>query len=114
MISISTPAGRGGVAVIRLSGDSPLAVASKMFLPSGKTAVADFQPYRMYPGGPEIPIDMPEDVFNKNAEAAAKMGIPYSTRMKKDGTVTAVFALPNGKYTESASEAIDFMSKYRR
>ncbi len=48
--AISTPAGRGGVAVIRLSGDSPLAVASKMFLPSGKTAVADFQPYRMYPG----------------------------------------------------------------
>ena len=48
--AISTPAGRGGVAVIRLSGDSPLAVASKMFLPSGKTAVADFQPYGMYPG----------------------------------------------------------------
>ena len=48
--AISTPAGRGGVAVIRLSGDSPLQVAEKMFSPSGKTQVKHFQPYRMYPG----------------------------------------------------------------
>lgn len=48
--AISTPAGRGGVAVIRLSGDSPLQVAEKMFSPSGKTQVKNFQPYRMYPG----------------------------------------------------------------
>lgn len=48
--AISTPAGRGGVAVIRLSGDSPLAVAEQMFLPRGNTRVKDFQPYRMYPG----------------------------------------------------------------
>lgn len=48
--AISTPAGRGGVAVIRLSGDSPLAVAEQMFLPRGNTQVKDFQPYRMYPG----------------------------------------------------------------
>lgn len=48
--AISTPAGRGGVAVIRLSGDSPLAVAEHMFLPRGNTRVKDFQPYRMYPG----------------------------------------------------------------
>lgn len=48
--AISTPAGKGGVAVIRLSGDSPLQVAEKMFLPSGRRKVADFEPYRMYPG----------------------------------------------------------------
>ena len=48
--AISTPAGRGGVTVIRLSGDSPLAVAEQMFLPRGNTRVKDFQPYRMYPG----------------------------------------------------------------
>ena len=48
--AVSTPAGRGGVAVIRLSGDSPLAVAEQMFLPRGNTRVKDFQPYRMYPG----------------------------------------------------------------
>ena len=48
--AISTAAGKGGVAVIRLSGDSPLSVAEKMFLPKGKTKVSDFEPYRMYPG----------------------------------------------------------------
>ena len=48
--AISTPAGKGGVAVIRLSGDSPLQVAEKMFFPSGRRKVADFEPYRMYPG----------------------------------------------------------------
>ena len=40
--AISTPAGRGGVAVIRISGESPLKVAEKMFFPSGKVkAVVD-------------------------------------------------------------------------
>ncbi len=48
--AISTPPGRGGVAVIRISGDSPLAVAEKMFSPKGKTPVGRFEPYRMYPG----------------------------------------------------------------
>lgn len=48
--AISTPPGRGGVAVIRLSGESPLAAAEKMFTPAGKTEVAAFEPYRMYPG----------------------------------------------------------------
>lgn len=48
--AIATPAGRGGVAIIRISGKSPLAIAEKMFTPVGKTAVRDFQPYRMYAG----------------------------------------------------------------
>ena len=48
--AIATPAGKGGVAIIRISGRDPLALAEKMFTPSGKTAVKDFQPYRMYPG----------------------------------------------------------------
>ncbi len=48
--AISTPIGKGGVAVIRLSGEDPLAVAEKMFCPSGKTKVKNFAPYRMYPG----------------------------------------------------------------
>lgn len=48
--AISTPAGRGGVAVIRISGESPLKVAEKMFFPSGKVKPEDFEPYRMYPG----------------------------------------------------------------
>ena len=48
--AIATPAGKGGVAIIRISGKDPLKIAQKMFRPAGKTQVADFEPYRMYPG----------------------------------------------------------------
>ncbi len=48
--AIATPAGKGGVAIIRISGGSPLAIAEKMFAPAGKLAVSQFEPYRMYPG----------------------------------------------------------------
>ena len=48
--AIATPSGKGGVAIIRISGKSPLALAEKMFTPTGKTKVADFEPYRMYTG----------------------------------------------------------------
>ena len=48
--AISTALSASGVAVIRISGDSPLAVAQKMFKPLGKTAVCDFEPNKMYAG----------------------------------------------------------------
>ena len=48
--AIATAPGKGGVAIIRISGKSPLAIAEKMFTPVGKTAVSNFEPYRMYPG----------------------------------------------------------------
>lgn len=48
--AIATPHGKGGIAIIRISGKNPLEIAGKMFSPRGKTAVRDFQPYRMYPG----------------------------------------------------------------
>lgn len=48
--AIATPAGKGGVAIVRISGKDPLSIAEKMFAPSGKTQVKDFQPYKMYPG----------------------------------------------------------------
>jgi len=48
--AIATPPGKGGVAIIRISGKNPLELAAKMFVPAGKTQVADFEPYRMYPG----------------------------------------------------------------
>lgn len=48
--AISTGLVASGVAVIRISGDSPLAVAEKMFFPAGKTAVKDFEPNKMYVG----------------------------------------------------------------
>ena len=48
--AIATPPGKGGVAIIRISGKNPLELAAKMFVPAGKTKVSDFEPYRMYPG----------------------------------------------------------------
>ena len=48
--AISTGLATGGVAVIRISGDSPLTVAKKVFVPNGKTLVENFSPNRMYVG----------------------------------------------------------------
>ncbi len=48
--AVATASGAAGVAVVRLSGDTPLQIASKMFIPTGKTPVVEFVPYRMYPG----------------------------------------------------------------
>ena len=48
--AIATPAGKGGVAIVRVSGKNPLALAEKMFKPVGKIEVKDFEPYKMYAG----------------------------------------------------------------
>lgn len=48
--AIATPAGTGGVAIIRISGSGALSVAEKMFQPSAKIGVADFLPNFMYTG----------------------------------------------------------------
>lgn len=48
--AISTGLVASGVAVIRISGDNPLSVAEKMFKPTGKVKVADFEPNKMYTG----------------------------------------------------------------
>lgn len=48
--AISTGAVASGVGVIRISGDSPLEIAKKIFKPSGKTTVSEFVPNMMYAG----------------------------------------------------------------
>ncbi|MCQ2387208.1 MAG: tRNA uridine-5-carboxymethylaminomethyl(34) synthesis GTPase MnmE [Clostridia bacterium] len=48
--AISTALAPAGVAVIRISGDSPLKVAEKIFSPVGKIKVSDFEPNKMYAG----------------------------------------------------------------
>ena len=48
--AISTGMVASGVAVIRISGDSPLDIAEKMFFPTTKTKVKDFEPYKLYVG----------------------------------------------------------------
>lgn len=48
--AISTPLAASGVAVIRISGDSPLKIAEQMFMPLSKIKVCDFEPYKLYVG----------------------------------------------------------------
>ena len=48
--AISTALSASGVAVLRISGDSPLDIAAKMFTPLGKVCVKEFEPYKMYVG----------------------------------------------------------------
>ena len=48
--AISTALSASGVAVIRISGDSPLKIAKEMFNPVGKVGVENFEPYKMYVG----------------------------------------------------------------
>ncbi|MDE7453724.1 MAG: tRNA uridine-5-carboxymethylaminomethyl(34) synthesis GTPase MnmE [Clostridia bacterium] len=48
--AISTAAGTGGVAIIRLSGEGSLEIAAKMFTPSAKIKAEDFIPNMMYTG----------------------------------------------------------------
>ncbi len=46
--AVATPQGRGGVAIVRLSGSDALAIARRMFRPARKNC--SFEPYRMEPG----------------------------------------------------------------
>jgi tRNA modification GTPase len=48
--AISTAAGVGGVAIIRISGISPLKIAEKMFKPNKNICISDFEPYKLYTG----------------------------------------------------------------
>ena len=48
--AISTGLVASGVAVIRISGDTPLKIAEQMFKPTGKVKVCDFEPNRLYTG----------------------------------------------------------------
>ncbi len=46
--AVATPPGKGGVAVIRLSGDKALSVAEKIFMPRGKAIPKDKPRYQIY------------------------------------------------------------------
>ena len=48
--AVATAPGTGGVAIVRLSGDNALQIASKMFKPLSKINVLDFEPYKLYVG----------------------------------------------------------------
>lgn len=48
--AVSTAAGTGGVAIIRISGTAPEKIAEQMFFTSSGKKVSEFEPYRMYVG----------------------------------------------------------------
>lgn len=50
IVAISSGLSASGVAVIRISGRDPLAIAEKMFTPLSKINVRDFEPYKLYVG----------------------------------------------------------------
>lgn len=50
IVAISSGLTASGVAVIRISGNDPLAIAEKMFTPLSKINVRDFEPYKLYVG----------------------------------------------------------------
>lgn len=125
--AISTSLAASGVAVIRISGDTPLQIAEKMFKPFGKTAVMDFEPYKMYVG--EIIADgfsdhglcvyfkgpksfTGEDVveFHSHGGIAITKGIlkkilSLGARLANNGEFTKR-AFLNGKLTLSSAEGL--------
>ena len=44
--AISTPQGKGGIAVIRISGENSIKIASRMFFPASGRSLEDFPPFR--------------------------------------------------------------------
>lgn len=48
--AVATPAGEGGLAVIRISGPDALSLAGKIFFPRGKTPVQDFASHTVHAG----------------------------------------------------------------
>jgi len=45
--AVSTPYGRGGIAVIRISGPDAVPIAEKLFIPGGSIRLSDMEPNRM-------------------------------------------------------------------
>lgn len=125
--AISTALSASGVAVLRISGDSPLKIAEKMFRPVSKIAVADFEPYKMYVG--EIIADgfsdfglcvyfkgpksfTGEDVveFHSHGGVAITKGIlaailSHGARLATNGEFTKR-AFMNGKLSLSSAEGL--------
>lgn len=125
--AISTAAGAAGVAVIRISGSSPLSVAEKLFRPLGKTPVKDFVPNFMYTGeidagefkdfGMCVYFKAPksftgEDTveFHSHGGVAVSRGIlkkilESGARLAKNGEFTRR-AFMNGKLSLASSEGL--------
>ena len=52
IVAISTPPGKGGVAIIRISGNDALAIGEKLFRPKGRQLLCDNPRMQIYGRGP--------------------------------------------------------------
>ena len=124
--AIATAAGRGGVAIIRLSGD-PVPIVEKMFFPKGRIPVSRFEGYRLYPGeidcgsfsdfGLCVLFRAPKSFTGENvvelhchggvqiARAVLKRAIALGARLAERGEFTKR-AFLNGKLSLSSAEGM--------
>lgn len=127
IVAISTGLSASGVAVLRISGDSPLSIAEKMFKPMGNVKVKDFEPYKLYVGefsaenfkdfGMCVYFKAPksftgEDVveFHTHGGVAITKGIlqtaiKHGARLAKNGEFTKR-AFMNGKLSLASAEGL--------
>ncbi|MBO5778672.1 MAG: tRNA uridine-5-carboxymethylaminomethyl(34) synthesis GTPase MnmE, partial [Clostridia bacterium] len=76
--AISTPYGKGGIAVIRISGDEAIEIAAKVFRPASKKPLSDIEGGRIVYGTIHAPT--PDQTFGKTIDdgMAAVMRAPHS------------------------------------
>ena len=125
--AISTGLVASGVAVIRISGDTPLKIAEQMFKPTGKIKVCDFEPNRLYTGeilaenfsdfgmcvyfkGPESFTGEDTVEFHSHGGIAITRGIlnkilSLGVRLARNGEFTKR-AFLNGKLSLSSAEGL--------
>ena len=80
--AVSTPPGKGGVAIIRMSGDGALALADKLFLPKSRRPLSSYEPRRQIYGyikdGDEIIDDGLATYFPKSSSYTGEETVEFS------------------------------------
>ena len=112
--AISTPPGKGGVAVIRISGKDALAVAEKMFSPRGKYIVANLPPRMQIYGnilhsGEEIDDGLityfpaPNSYTGEDIiEISCHGGMLVSAKVFESALISGATAAARGEFTKRA------------
>ena len=76
--AISTPRGRGGIAVIRISGDEALAVADKVFWPKNGKKLSELAANRAVYGDVVAPSERDHEIIDDGI--ATLFRAPHSDR----------------------------------
>ena len=112
--AISTPPGKGGVAVIRISGADALAVAEKIFAPRGKLSVANLPPRMQVYGnilhsGEEIDDGLityfpaPNSYTGEDViEISCHGGMLVSSKVLESALISGAVTAARGEFTKRA------------